>query len=89
MNCTVKRVRSNSSCRESDHKLKQVEQEKAELERDRERRIATRREKIEKRFAYLYPSVKVSHHRSVKTMAGMSDDDVIAIEKQFQSCTTC
>jgi len=68
---------------ESDRKLKQVEQEKAELEKDRERRIATRREKIEKRFAYLYPSVKVSHHRVYKTMAGMSDDDVIAIEKQI------
>ena len=68
---------------ESDRKLEQVEQEKAELEKDRERRIATRREKIGKRFAYLYPSVKVSHHRVYKTMAGMSDDDVIAIEKQI------
>ncbi len=53
---------------ELDRKLKQVEQEKAELEKDRERRITTRREKIEKRFAHLYPSVKVSHDRDIRRL---------------------
>ena len=53
---------------ELDRKLKQVEQEKAELEKDRERRITTRREKIEKRFAHLYPSVKVSQDRDIRRL---------------------
>ena len=68
---------------EVNRKLCESEQEKVRLQEERERRIAKSSKAIKDRYERLYPSVRVRSESIYKRLAGMTDEENLAIEKQI------